>query len=905
VTSQVNGRGPALQAEDVLLPTELRARRQALGLTQAGLAALLRVTSTTVARWERNEQRIGNPERVRAALARLEISAPGNRVVTDSSPEWPRHNLPAELSSFVGREKDVVYVKDLLAGTRLLTLTGAGGIGKTRVALRVGAACLRDYPDGVWLVELAPLTDPGLVARAVATVLGVREKARHALLDTLAEALLYRHVLLLFDNCEHLVEACAELAHALLSRCPMLRILATSREALSVPGEAAWQLPPLGLPAEGGFSHAAELAQSGSGQLFIERARAALPAFASTEQNAGPIAEICHRLDGVPLALELAAARVSVLGIGQIAARLGDRFPVLTGNRTAPRRHQTLRAAFDWSYDLLSDGEQRLFDRLSVFAGGWTLEAGEAVAGELGDEAAPGLLDLLTQLVAKSLVVAEPRPNGQVRYRLLEPLRQYGRDHLERSGEAGATQAQHGEYFLRLAEQAKSDLHGPALTAWLDQVDMEHDNLRSALRTYLEDGDVESAERLGGTLWLFWQPRGYLEEGWNWLTRILAQPGGKAVTPMRARVLQGAGMLAHHRGDYHASKSLSEESLALSRALGDMGQVSWLLAHLALLARLHYEYPQARALCGEGLGVARAAGTRLQEAEILANLGRLEYLEGDLEAAYVALDNALRIYSDIGGSGGGYDGPYGHGLIQVLRFVGEVAYRRGDYRMARFHIERSLARAREFGDPWRIAFAAGPLGYVLVAQGEYELARAIWIQCLLAWREIGNINHVGGNLEGLGFLAARQGHLERALRLAGAATSIRRASDVMMPPDARMWLDDWLPAARSRLGEPGATTAWAEGEAMSVHAAIACALDEQPVTPDQLTPREREVATLISLGFTDRKIAQALIISGHTAHTHVRNILGKLGLQSRVQIAAWAVQKGVSEVRVRSLTENT
>jgi non-specific serine/threonine protein kinase len=476
-------------------------------------------------------------------------------------------NLPLPLTSFVGRDTAIAEVTRLLSTTRLLTLTGAGGCGKSRLALRIGEEVRRAYADGAWLVELAALSDPTLLPHTVASALGVREAPGRPLLDLLTAYLRGRSLLLILDNCEHLVAACAPLAETLLRACPGLTILATSRHVLGVAGETAWRVPSLAVPDLHSPPPLERLVHYEAVQLFIDRATAAQPGLQVTQQNAPAVARICHHLDGIPLAIELAAARARVFAVEQIAARLDDRFRLLTaGPRTALPRQQSLGATVDWSYALLSEPERALLRRLAVCAGGWTFEAAEVVAA--GDGVQPyAVLDLLAQLVDKSLVIAEER-RGAVRYRLLETIREYACDRLQAAGEAAGTRDRHRAYFLALAEEAEPQLRGAESQRFLDRLEEEHANLRVALEWALASPDGgEAALRLSGALAWFWWLRSYHDEGWRWLERALA--GAPEASAARMKALHGAGYLAHHRRDSALARALLGESLAIARALDD------------------------------------------------------------------------------------------------------------------------------------------------------------------------------------------------------------------------------------------------------------------------------------------------------------------------------------------------
>jgi predicted ATPase/DNA-binding SARP family transcriptional activator len=562
-----------------------------------------------------------------------------------------RHNLPLQLTRFIGRERQMAEVKQLLGTSRLVTLTGAGGCGKTRLALQVAARMLEHFPEGVWLVELAPLADPALAPQTVATALGVQEAPSQPLLQTLVEQLRPRQLLLVLDNCEHVVGACAQLAEGLLQRCPRLRVLATSREALGIAGETRYRVPSLSVPEGQRPAALEELGQYEAVRLFLERAGAVQPGFRLTPANAPGVAEVCRRLDGIPLAIELAAARVNALPVEKIAARLDDRFRLLTsGSRTALPRQQTLRATMDWSYDLLTEAERVLLGRLSVFAGGWTLAAAEAVCAGGGIEEWE-VLDLLTRLVDQSLATYEepqeagwgPRtvpagtggaPWGPApgRYRLLETMRQYARDRLLEAGEAAVVRGRHYEWCLALAEEAEPELYGAEQTAWLDRLEREHDNLRAALGWSGAHGEGKAGLRLGGALRWFWSVRGYWTEGREYLAGLLALPGAEARTAVRAKALHAAGWLAWHPGDFGAARVFDEQGLAIFQELGDKRGSADSLNHLGWVAYEQGDFGTARALLEECLAINR---------ELVCKQGIVKDLEG-LAAVAVAQAHSER-----------------------------------------------------------------------------------------------------------------------------------------------------------------------------------------------------------------------------------------------------------------------
>jgi len=548
------------------------------------------------------------------------------------------NNLPRQLTSFIGREKEIEEVRQLLTSSALVTLTGTGGCGKTRLALQVAAEVLEDYPEGVWLVELAALSDPGLVVQTVATALGLREAPGQPLLQTLTDYLQSRTLLLVLDNCEHLIAACASLTETLLQACPNLCILATSREGLRIRGESVYRVPsllppdPSKLPSEE-KDLAAIFLEYDAAQLFVERAGKHQSSFALTQQNAPAVASVCYRLEGIPLAIELAAARVRVLSVQDINARLEHRFRLLTGgSRTALPRQQTLQAALDWSYDLLTEQERLLLGRLSVFAGGWRLEAAEKVCS---DEQIKDfeMLDLLTSLVDKSLVIYEER-EGKSRYRLLETIREYGGYRLQQSGQEKVWRSRHLQFFLALAEEAESKLTGAEQGEWLERLQEEHDNLRIALQWGQQDKDSQEASLLlAGSLCLFWDIHGYWSEGREHLQAALSQEAAYKKTKARAKALNGAGNLAYRQGDYATARALYEESLAIRRELGDKNGIADSLSNLGEMAKEQGDYAAARALYEESLAIRRELGDKYGIAYTLEAIAELAAAQGQSEPA--------------------------------------------------------------------------------------------------------------------------------------------------------------------------------------------------------------------------------------------------------------------------------
>jgi len=727
------------------------------------------------------------------------------------------HNLPVQLTRFIGREQEIVELKQLLANTRLLTLTGTGGCGKTRLALQIAAEVLEDYPDGVWLVELAALSDPSLVAQTVASTWDLGEQAGRSIQEVLLQLLRSKHLLLVLDNCEHLVEACAKLVEEMLRAAPGLTILATSREVLQTEGETVWRVPSLDLPEqEDGLPPLEALTQYEAVQLFIERAVAAQSRFAVTNDNAPAVAQICWRLEGIPLALELAAARVKMLPVEQIAQRLDDRFRLLTGGRrTALRRHQTLQAALDWSYELLPEEERELLRRLSVFAGGWTLEAARAVCGEEEMEDYE-LLERLTQLVDKSLVVAEESGTEQ-RYRLSETVRDYNRSRLAEFGEEETLRTRHRDYFLGWAEEAASHLQRPDQREWVERLEQEHENLRGALEwSRTEEGGAEAGLRLGGCLGEYWRIRGHWTEGQNWLEEILAR-GREVPEEVRAWALNAAGILNGCQGEHERARAWFEESLALFRELGYQESIAYSLLNLGGVAYHQREYERARALFGESLTLAQELGDQGGIAYSLLNLGRLATSQGKYKRARELFQEGLTLFREL---------RHQRGIAYSLLNLGDVAYYQREYEQARVWLGKSLTLAQELGHQGGIAYALLNLGRLATGQGEYERAGELLQEGLTLARRIGAQWEVAEGLVRVADLCGKQGLRERGARLFGAGEALRENLGTPLSPSERDEYDPQVAAVRDSLDATTFTTAWAEGRAMSWEEAVAYALGE-------------------------------------------------------------------------------
>jgi len=722
-------------------------------------------------------------------------------------------------TSFVGRERELVDTKRLLSRCRLLTLVGIGGIGKTRLALQAAAEVVDAYRDGVWFVDLAPLADAALVPSAVAQVLAVRETAGTPLVETLRGYMRGRQLLLLLDNCEHLLAGCATLADALLRGAPELSIIATSREPLRVAGEQTYPLATLSLPDPA--ASAETIGRSEAVQLLLDRAEKQQPDFAQTDARAGAIAQLCIHLDGIPLALELAAARIRTLSIDEINARLNDRFNLLTGgNRTARPRQQTLRATLDWSFDLLRASEKALLCRASVFAGGWTLAAAEKVCAGVGiDDAA--VLDLVASLADKSLVTTDHRKGG-ARYRLLETVRQYAEDRLREMGDERRWRDRHLAHFLAVVELAEPRLTGADQQEWLDRLEDEHDNLRSALAwSSTAGGDVGAGLRLAGAFWRYWYSRGHLSEGRGWLAALLAaMPSGQEMA-VRAKAQSGSGNLAFQQGDYPAARAFHGESLAIRRELGDRLGTAASLGNLGNVALLQGDLTSARALYEEGLTIRRELDDRRGIGALLGNLANVAYLQGDYPAAKVLYEDSLTIERSLGDR---------NGIAISLTNLGLLAGEQGDYQAARTLHEESLAIKREMGNRQGVAVSLNNLGTVAGERGDYPAARALHQEGLAISRNLGARNGIAHALEGLADVAFGLALLDRAARIWGAAEKLREDIGAPLTLQKRPRHDRQVAAARTAIGDDAAfDSAWREGRAMTLEQVVQYALEEKDV----------------------------------------------------------------------------
>jgi non-specific serine/threonine protein kinase len=751
---------------------------------------------------------------------RLEGPEPADlRIETPPAPA--KHNLPLSLTSFIGREREIGEIGQLLASTRLLTLTGAGGCGKTRLALQVADGLHAGYPDGVWLVELASLSDPTLVQKAVAAALAVKEQPGVELAASIANWLQSRQLLLVLDNAEHLLTACAELVDLLLRRCAKLTVLVTSRERLGVTGELTYRVPSLSVPDP---RRDAEALACEAAQLFIDRARLQRPQFTVTSENVSALASICRRLDGIPLAIELAAPRLRSMSVEELSQRLDQRFGLLTGgSRTALPRHRTLRSMIDWSYALLSDAEKVVLVRASIFSDGWTLAAADQVCGEGGIEG-ESMLDLLAALADKSLIAAEEH-EGTTRYTMLETVRHYSRDRLQERGEEASVRQRHLQCFLALAEEAEPLLTGAEQKGWLDRLEDEHGNLRSAL-AWASTAHADAALRLAGAVHRFWLMRGHPGEGRRWLDLLLAAEPDAQDPAARAKALRGAGLLALLQTDYPATQALCGKSLAICRALGDRTGMAQSLNALGCVARAQVDLATGRALFEEALSIRRELGDEWGIAATLNNLGTVAHSQGDHSAAKALYEEALQINWKTG--------DLQYAAVNLLN-LGEQAYQQGDHAAARRLLEESLAvwrklHNRSFGRSVRV------LGQVALAQGDHRAALALQDEALTLSREIGDSEETVRALEALASVSLAMGQAGRAARVWGFSQRMREEIGAPLAPVHEPKFASEVAAARTAMGDDVAfDIAWQDGRQMTLDEAVLHALDVDGGADDPAT----------------------------------------------------------------------
>jgi predicted ATPase/DNA-binding CsgD family transcriptional regulator len=756
----------------------------------------------------------------------------------------PRGSIRAELSGFVGRREELGRVRAALAAARLVTLTGPGGIGKTRLAVQAATEVRRSFRHGAWMAELAGLRDPGLLATEVARAFGLRDQSASWAVATLADSLAGRQALLVLDNCEHLLDACAVLAGALLRACPDVRILVTSRQVLGVPGEVTFPVLPMSVPAEGQLPVSESLLEYEAVRLFAERGAAVLPGFAVEAGNREVIAELCRRLEGIPLAIELAAVRLRAMSPEQILARMADRFGLLSAGDPATPRHGTLQAALRWSYDLLTPAEQALWRRSSVFTGSFDLDAAESVC--TGDGVAAEMVaDVVDGLVAKSVLLR--RPGGRTaRYALLDTIREYGHQRLGAAGGDTVLGRRHRDWYAALA--ARQEALGAGQMQWIDRLDADHDNVRAALEFCLaEPGEAETGLRMACDLWLYWETRGHLTEGRRFLDALLGRAGGTPVG-LTARGMWVAGYLALVQGDGDAARGLLEEALTAADSLGDAQATAYAAQFLGRALWFTGEPERGLALTGQALRRHRVAADWQGVVLTLVQLGVMRTLMGQAETAAA---------------------PF----------------------------EECIAACEAHGERWNRSYALWGLGLAAWLLGDDDRAAELEQAALRLKRDVGDQVGIPLCLEALAWIAASRNQAARAAALLGAATTAWNSIPAALPAPLAGHRQAAASRARKALGQASFAAHLDRAQAMPPLQAVAMALGEPPGAvklapgcsdPARLTAREREVAALIAQGLSNRDIAARLVISARTAETHVEHIMVKLGLTARAQIAAWA-----------------
>jgi len=731
-------------------------------------------------------------------------------------------NLPVQRTGFVGRDKEVAAARDLLLSkdVRLVTVTGPGGIGKTRLAVEVASGLAEHFPGGIHFIPLAPLSDPGLIASVIVQTLGLREAGGQSPIEILKKSLQgpsCAPTLFLLDNFEHLLQAAPTVAE-LLAMSPHLKILIASRAALHLYGEHEFPVPPLALPDSRSMPSVEALSQCPAVALFVQRAIAAKPDFELNRENASAVAEVCARLDGLPLAIELAAARVKVLSPSSMRTRLASRLKLLTGGaRDLPQRQQTLRAAMDWSHDLLSPAEQKLFRRLSVFVGGCNLEGVEAVCNTKSDLDLD-LLDGMASMVDKSLVQQAEQANGESRFTMLETIREYALEKLGESGEEASTRRAHAAYCLVLAEEGAMEQSGAKGEEWLERFDVEHDNIQAALEWLTETGDAEWGLRLGAAMFHYWEMREYLAEGRDWLSKLLNLTGAAVPNKARVRALFSAGVLAGGQGDYASADALIRESLDIARQLLDKQGVAVSLNALAVVARDRGDAHAALSLFEGGLEQWQELGDQQAIARSLSNLANVVKLQGDYARARSLYEQSLSIFQELGDRAG---------VAWSMNYQGDVAREQGDLAAARTLYEQGLEIFRQLGDRWGIAGTLADLGNLAMEQRDYPTMQSLYRQSIKIFQELDHKRGIARLLECFACSAAAQLEAERSLRLAGAAAALRQSIGAPLTPAEKAKLESTLDRVRQALTNATGAAPWLEGWAWPVEKAI-----EEVLTPE-------------------------------------------------------------------------
>lgn len=804
----------------------------------------------------------------------------------------PHINLPTVLTSFIGREHETGEIIRLLASSRMLTLTGAAGCGKTRLAMRVAAHTRPQYTDGVYWVELARSSDSTLVPQLVARVLHVAEQSELPIIQGLLNGLRNKHLLLVLDNCEHVLSACAQLVERLLAA-TSITILATSREPLKITGEMLYPVRPMALPPKNRIED--DISQFDAIRLFVERAHATVPAFELTANNAGAVASICRKLDGIPLAIELASARINVLAVEQIAARLDDRFRFLTAaSHVTYSQHDTLRAALDWSHNLLTVPEQTLLRRLSVFPGGCSLPMIETVC--VGDSVEyEHVIDLLSSLVSKSLIVADTLQRGEARYLMLETIRQYGQEKLIASGEWSSLRDHHLEYVLRVTEETEPKLKGQYQQLWLDWLESEFANIRAALAWSLESRNIEAGLRIFIALYQFWAIRDYAEEGFAWSERLLSEANESVSLAARANTLSYATNLAGFRGNVAAIERYRDIAILIAEKAGDKDRsaLMWALNAQYFAAHVEGDHQTEFALARRIIQLQREAGDYYLLAIALCTGSFTAMSLGKYNEARELLDEGLPLLRELGN-------PYR--IAMALNFSGDLARCEGNYAQAQAAYEDSIAILREINAVRDLASALHNLGHACLRMGDIRRAGELFDQCMAIHRAQENAPGMAECLIGFAALSIVCGLPAAGIRLFSALVTIGGERIATAWAATKLEYKHYLALAHARLTEAEFEAEQAAGRTLTLEQAVAYARDvaqsaiatqnaSQP--PDALTPREREVSALIAQAKSNDEIADELVVSKRTVEKHVANIRSKLGFTKRTEIVRWAMENNL------------
>jgi len=913
-----------------------------LELTLAQIEAVAREITTSSAFHSKQEPLARDPSLEQAYLSSRAPSIVSEALHSSpkSKPVW---KTPAFLTPFVGRQQEVAAICALLSRpeVRMLTLWGTGGIGKTRLAIEATGMMRTSFADGVCFVGLAPIRDPDLVMPTIARALSIQKTAERSLIEQMQAELREKHLLLVLDNLEQVATSTPAVEELLLA-CPYVKVLVTSRAVLRLQAERLFLVPPLTLPDLKELPKYEMLVRYTAIVLFQQRAQAVMPTFHITPANVRAIAEICVRLDGLPLAIELAATRIRLLPPQALLSRLMSRLQVLTGGaRTLPTRQQTLRNTLQWSYDLLDAEEQRLFRRLSIFVGGCELSAVEALCRGVEDQSTD-VLNVIASLLDKSFVQQVEQAGNEPRFMMLETMREFGLEALAASGEMEAIRRAHAAYYLRLAEEAEPEWDGPQQAAWSERLEREHDNVRAAMQWSLERGEtghgIELALRFGGALRRFWQVRGYLSEGRAFLEQVLARSEGivvavrvKALIAMghvaviqsdydrveaackeslalcqkledtadSARTLYLLGWVAWMKGNLASARALLEQTVALYRQIGDKTGIAWSFMHLAITVGRQGDYAKGRTLFEENLARQRELGNKRGIAFSLCNFTQMLFVsQHDAAMVRSLLEESLALFREIGDK---------WGVASASMFLGQVALQQGDVTTARSLAKESVRLCREVGHRWVTSQSLAIFATVAVVQHDRATAQVLYQESLDLAREVGDKVLIASGLEGLAGVVAKQGEPVWATRLWGAAAALRDTIGAPMPPIERAGYEQATAAVRMHLGERAFAAAWAEGRMLTpehvllardpettrqqiLAGAVAASLAKAPPYPAGLTTREVEVLRLVAQGLTDMRVAEQLIISPRTVNTHLTSIYNKLGVDSRAAATRFAVE---------------